>query len=484
MTFWEVPWLELAIGLALGGSIWVGCLRQPVRAFTWGLAFSGATLACSVLAWLASEPVPGAPGEGWSVQPAVFGRTLFELDQTSGPLVALVALLHFLTALATGRTKMRRFSMAWSLASESIRLATFACREPGLLVGLLIICTVPPYFELRNRGKPTRVFVIHMALFVGLLVLGWSSVNPTAGAAGQSAWATVPLLAAVLIRCGTVLAHCWVTDWFENASFGNGLLFALPLVGAYAAVRLVLPIAPDWALTSIGTFSLVTAVYAAGMAIVQTDTRRFFAYLFLSHSSLILIGLELHTPISLTGALALWVAVPLSLAGLGLTLRALEARFGRLSLAQYHGLYEHSPTLAVCFLLTGLASVSFPGTLNFVGSELLVDGAVSAGRYAGLAVVLAAAINGIAIVAAYFKFFTGGRHVSAVALNVGPRERIAVLIIMALILGGGLFPQLGLEARYRAAQSLLRERAENLMPGGPLTGPAMRPDEQQAHARP
>jgi len=61
---------------------------------------------------------------------------------------------------------------------------------------------------------------------------------------------------------------------------------------------------------------------------VQTDARRFFAYLFLSHASLILVGMELHTGISLTGALALWISVVLSLGGLGLTLRALEARRG------------------------------------------------------------------------------------------------------------------------------------------------------------
>ena len=37
------------------------------------------------------------------------------------------------------------------------------------------------------------------------------------------------------------------------------------------------------------------------------------------------------------------------------TLRALEARHGRLSLATYHGLYENKPLLATCFLLTGMA---------------------------------------------------------------------------------------------------------------------------------
>ena len=52
----------------------------------------------------------------------------------------------------------------------------------------------------------------------------------------------------------------------------------------------------------ISVFSLVTAGYAAGMAVVQTDVRRFFAFLFLSHASLVLVGLDLRTTLSLTGA--------------------------------------------------------------------------------------------------------------------------------------------------------------------------------------
>jgi NADH-quinone oxidoreductase subunit M len=190
-----------------------------------------------------------------------------------------------------------------------------------------------------------------MALFIGLLVLGWSAVGLSGGSSKIAPWwATVPLLLAILVRCGTVPAHCWVTDWFEHASPGIALLYVTPLTGVYAAVRLVLPIAPDWVLTSIGLLSLFTAVYAAGMAKVQLETRRFFAHLFLSHSSLVLVGLELDSEISLTGSLCLWFSVILSMGGFGLTLRALEARFGRLSLTDFHGLYEHSPTLAVCFL--------------------------------------------------------------------------------------------------------------------------------------
>jgi len=112
----------------------------------------------------------------------------------------------------------------------------------------------------------------------------------------------------------------------------------------------------------------------------------------------------------------------------------------------------------VCFVLTGLASVGFPGTLGFVATELLVDGAVKASPYVGLAVVLAAALNGIAIVRVYFLLFTGARPASSVSLNIGPRERFAVLTLTVLILGGGLFPQLGLSSRHRAAEEILLQR--------------------------
>jgi NADH-quinone oxidoreductase subunit M len=459
MTAWDLPWVELAVAVPLLGSLCVGWIRDPMRSFWAGLGFSGATLACALLAWL--DFYFGTPESGWSAQHHLLGRRLLGVDELSASLVALVALLHFLTALATGRTKMRRFSLTWSLASEAIRLATLACREPWLLIGLLAADTLPGYVELVNRRRPTRVYVLHMAVFVGLMVLGWAFVSPAA-AAEQPAWAVLALLAAVLIRCGTVPAHCWLTDWFEHASFGNALLFVAPLTGVYAAVRLVLPVAPDWALHGLGVVSLLTAVYAAGMAAVQREARRFFAYLFLSHASLVLVGLELHTPISLTGALALWISVALSLGGFGLTLRALEARFGRLSLSDFHGLYDQSPALAVCFVLTGLGSVGFPGTLGFVATELLVDGAVQANPYVGLGVVIAAAINGIAVVRAYLALFTGARHASTVQLCLGPRERLAVLTLAALIIGGGLFPQPGIASRYRAAERILSQRE----PGG------------------
>ncbi|HVK19687.1 MAG TPA: proton-conducting transporter membrane subunit [Fimbriiglobus sp.] len=460
MSFASVPWLELAVFVPLAGAPLVGRVRDPLAASRWCLGFAAVALACASAAWagVAFDLAPGGAGPN-DLLPLLLGARVLSLDALSAPLLPLVALLHFLTALTTARTKMTRFSFAWLLAGCSLRLATFGCAGGWALGVLLALNVLPPYFELRRRGRPTRVYVLHMGLFVGLLF---------AGLASGGTLAAVLLMAAVLVRSGTFPAHVWVTDLFENASFGTALLFVTPITGMYAAARLVLPTpAADWVLEGIGAASLVTAFYAAGMALVQTDARRFFAYLFLSHASLILVGLELHTAVSLTGALALWGSVVVSLGGFGLTLRSIEARFGRLSLAEHRGLYGQSPSLAVCFLVTGLASVGFPGTVGFVGAEMLVDGAVGADPWVGVAVIAAAALNGIAVVRAYFLLFTGRRHASGVSLGITRRERVAVLTLTALILAGGLFPQPGVSASHRAAAGLLKDRAREPVPPAP-----------------
>lgn len=459
MNEMHFPWLEISILIPAVGAAVVGRLPSPELARKWSVALSGASLLFAAGAWLDFEFLHSLKSEETlSLAARWLGRDIFVIDSLSAPLLPLVALLYFLTNLATLRTKVRRFSFAWTLFSEALLLATFSCQEPWGIVALLTVGTLPPYFELRARGKSARVYVLYMALFIVLLVIGESFVEregrePTV----HSGWAIVPLLGAVLVRCGIAPFHVWMTDLFEKATFGTALLFVTPIVGAYAAVRLVLPVAPDWVLGGMGAISLFTAVYAAGMSLIQRDARRFFCYMFLSHSALVLVGLEAVTPIALTGALCVWLSASLSLAGFGLTLRALESRCGRLSLADFQGHYRQTPKLAMCFGLTGLASVGFPGTLGYVGAELLVDGAVEAYPYIGVAVVAAAALNGIAVVQAYFRLFTGTEYESSVSLKIRTRERFALLALAALILIGGLAPQSNVASRHRAAKEIIFE---------------------------
>ncbi len=455
----HLPWLELMILTPLLGAIVVSFLKDKEFAHKICLAVCGLTFVFATGEWMDFGTLHTFEAhDHWDVIEFVFHKDIFIVDELSAPLIPLAALLYLMTVLSTLRTKVARFSFGWTLFAEAILLATLCCREPWAVIAFLVLATIPPWIELRSRKRSTRIYVSHMGLFVVLLVAGQALLNAGAVGTTTATIAGAMLTIAALLRSGIVPLHCWMTDLFEKATFGTALLFVTPMTGAYAVMRLVLPIAPDWALQSIAIVSLFTSVYAAGMALVQVEARRFFCYLFLSHSSLVLVGLELVTPIGLTGALCVWLSVGLSLAGFALTLRCIESRIGQVSLNTFHGLYEHTPTLATLFLLTGLASIGFPGTIGFIGIELLVEGAVGVFPLIGIAVVVAAALNGIAILNAYFRVFTGTTRTSSISLRVRFSERIAVLILTVLIIGGGLFPQPGVSSRYHAAMALISKR--------------------------
>lgn len=462
MSFY-FPWIALTALCPLAGAAWVRCYSDPDRARRRSLVCCGLTLIFSLWAGVmfARCQVPELHDPWEVLMPAGVGP-LFAIDVVNAPLLPLSALLYLLMTLATLRTKLRQFSLPRMLVSESILLATLSTRNSWMLIGLLALGILPTWDELRVRRKPTRVFLIHMLLFVALLTGGQILVNQGALSSPPSAVGVTLLMVAVLIRNGCIPLHCWITDLFDHATYGTSLLFVTPMVGAYAAVRLVLPVASNWALHAIAILSLITALYAAGMALVQTDARRFFCYLFLSHSSLVLVGLKTATPLGLTGGLCVWLSVCLSLTGFGLTLRCVESRLGPLSLKTYYGLYEHIPRLGTLFLVTGLASIGFPGTLGFVGAELLIEGAMQVHPLIVITVVVVAALNGLAVLHAYFRVFTGTRHPATVDIRSRPAERLSVLILVVLILGGGLLPQLGVTSRYQAATRLLEQRSKRI----------------------
>ncbi len=458
-TLW-FPWAEAALVPPLVAAIWIRWLHDPEQTRRVSLVACGVTLLCTTGAWvnLALLDDVGSASNSWSL----LGGTVFTIDGLTAPLLPLVSLLYLLTVLATLGAKVHRLSFSSVLVSEAILLATLSCRQPWVLIALLAAGTLPPLVELYKNGRPMRVFALHMILFIVLLVGGQALLTWKVGERDASILGVALLMAAVLVRNGVVPAHCWMTDLFEHASFATALLFVTPMVGTYAAMRLVFPIAPDWVLHGIASLSLVTALYAAGMALVQREARRSFCYLFMSHSSLVLVGLEMATPVGVTAALCMWISVALSMAGFGLTLRTIEARTGRLSLDKFYGLYNHTPRLAALFLITGLASIGFPGTVGFIGTELLVDGTVSSYPLWGAAVVVAAALNGLAVLHIYFRVFTGTRHLASINLHSRPPERIAMLVLCALILGGGFFPQPGVLSRYGVATQLVERRGRNL----------------------
>lgn len=431
----DFSWLELTLLLPLFGAFIVAFIKVPAVAMRTSLGFFIATLITATAANLAFAGTKIA----WLKH--------FAVDDLAAPMLPVLALLHLLTLLGTAKSRVSPMFCVRLLIAAFVSLAAVTCQTPWMLIALLVLGVLVPLWDLMSRRQPVRGYLIHMGLFVVLLVVGWQF-------AGQQVGYGL-LLLALLLRGGIVPLHGWLPTLFQGAAYGTAMVFVLPLMEVLAALRLLLPSTPEWMLNAASVVCLITAVYGGGMAIVQNEVRKFFAHLCLSQTALVMFAVMLHTSNGLTSALCLWISSALSLAGLAFSVRALEARFGALSLREHHGFYEQVPGLAVCFMITGLASVGFPGTIGFVPMELLISGSADQGLGVSFILAIAAMFNGIAILRAYFALFTGKRTTTSVSLRKTPVERAGIILITLTVFLGGWFSPGVVASRHETADKLL-----------------------------
>ena len=189
----HLPWLELTILTPLLGSVVVGFLKNGELARKTCLTLCTLTLIFATGEWFDFGTLHTFEAhDHWDVMESVLGSDVLVVDELSAPLLPLVALLFLMTVLSTLRTKVNRFSFGWTLASEAILLATFCCRDPWSIVILLVVATVPPWIELRSRGRCTRVYLVHMGLFAVLLIAGQTllSIEAAGRSADDDRWCT------------------------------------------------------------------------------------------------------------------------------------------------------------------------------------------------------------------------------------------------------------------------------------------------------
>jgi NADH-quinone oxidoreductase subunit M len=179
--------------------------------------------------------------------------------------------------------------------------------------------------------------------------------------------------------------------------------------------------------------------------------------LFVSQSALVLAGLDCTSPDALTGALILWLSSALAFTGLARTVLALEARRGRLPLTRFHGGFSQMPQLATSFLVFGLACTGFPGTLGFIGQELLVDGAVRSFPALGFLTIAASALTGLAVLRMYFSLFCG-RPGGIVGLGLRTREGLVFGAVAVLLVVAGVAPRTIVASREQASAAILGQR--------------------------
>ena len=391
-----------------------------------------------------------------------------------GLAIVIVAPKRFLDAPATART----------LAGVGATLALFSTAHPLVLVALSIVTVLPTWWSVRSTpgGSPTaRILALAMVPALVCLTAGtllmlcdppWEKDCGMVGATGG--WLVA---AAVLLRKGIIPVHSWYPALFCAAPMSTALAATMPQVASYLAVRLLIGHADHGQgvaveLIVLSQLALVTAVYGAALALVQRELRGLIGMLAMSQSALVLAGLSGKLPMELSGAFCVWISSGLALTGIGLVAWALESRAGPLSLETHQGRFRDSPMLAAFFLLFGLACIGLPGTLSFVADDLIVSGSLDEQLHAGLLVIAATVLSGIAVMRAWFMIFGGPEAVDGPRHQILPRERLALTVLLATLFVLGINPAPLVRVLDRAAGHLL---------GVPVQADGHGPAEPPAH---
>jgi NADH-quinone oxidoreductase subunit M len=461
-------------GLAALPSLVIGAsfLRVDVERLRRAAVVAAAAMVLSALAPAVSPALRAFSIRSSALTWAPEGEALVRIDTLSAALLPFAAGLWLLTVAVTPRAALDRRGLRRTALATLLTLASFLTESA---VALLLLSSASVWTFLSALADPAhryqrRIVAVYLgfstlALGAGVLLLVGPGVeSPSIETAGM--WLIV---VAALVRKGIVPFHAWVPEVFDHGRLGPAILFSAPQVGAYMTVVLIVPRASPDMLRLIAILALGTAVYGAALALVQTSARRACGYLFMSQSALVMAGLDCTSVSALAGGLLVWLSAGLAFAGLARSVLVLEARRGRLDLTTYHGGYERMPVLAMTFLAMGLACTGFPGTLGFVGQELLVNGAVDAFPVMGFAVVAASALTGLAVLRMYFSLFCGRPDAlvhSGLQLGLTRREAWTFVALVLVLIGFGLAPRPLVDSRLAASDDILRVREGRLLGAG------------------
>lgn len=407
-------------------------------------------------------------------------RSLLIADGMNAVPMLLFAILALVSLMVSPKQDAHPRSLAGMLVTTAGTLAAYAADNLILFFVAWVVSMLPFLFGTSERSSTGRARLpgivlvgSALALFGAMVTIEWTvtgAADPwsmTALAASGwhgSRWVFGLLMLAVFLRKGIFPLHSWVPAAFAGGPLiGAGLLFNGHL-GAFLLARMVVPLTPEIArdlFPLLSNLALITAAYAALLAISERSPRRLMGLLAVSQASCILAGLESAKAEGVSGALIQWLVVGAGSTGLIAVYRLIETRYsGDLEGRDFLGLAERFPRLAVSFAVCGLAIVGLPGTLGFCAEDLLLHGLLESNSWIGLAQPLATALNAITMVRLFSRLFMGKRHGDAIPVpDALPRERWALAALVVFLVIGGLAPRMFVSVDFVTATYLTQTAA-------------------------
>ncbi|MFH0764303.1 MAG: NADH-quinone oxidoreductase subunit L [Candidatus Omnitrophota bacterium] len=192
------------------------------------------------------------------------------------------------------------------------------------------------------------------------------------------------ILFGILSKSATLPFHTWLPDAGVAPSPVTALLHAALLVkiGVYVFARLFIVTFSYTAVwhTILPVIAAISALVAAGAALVETDMKRIIAYSTVSQIAFIFLGFSVGNEIGIAGALLFILMHGLAKGGLFLCAGIVEQNTKTKDIRKLGGLISTMPITAVSFFACSLSVMGVPPFGGFFSKYLVFSGAVSSGH--------------------------------------------------------------------------------------------------------
>ena len=389
------------------------------------------------------------------------------IDGLSVWLVLLTAFITIVVVIAGWeviKDRVHQYLGAFLILS-GLMIGVFAAADGMLFYVFFEATLIPMYIIIGVWGGPNRVyaafkFFLYTLLGSLLTMVAIIYLYLQSGSFEILAWHRLPLTLheQVLIFVAFLLAfavkipmwpvHTWLPDAHVEAPTGGSVVLAAIMLklGAYAFLRLSLPIAPDashelaWLMI---TLSLVAVIYIGLVALVQTDMKKLVAYSSIAHMGFVTLGFFMFNETGMQGAVVQMVSHGFVAGAMFLCIGVLYDRLHTRQIADYGGVINRMPKFAALFLLFSMANAGLPATSGFVGEFLVILGAVQFDFWIGLLAATAL------IWGAGYSLWMYKRVVFGPVANpnvdkmedVNRREFWLLMLMAALVLFMGIYPK-------------------------------------------
>ncbi len=329
------------------------------------------------------------------------------LDGISVLLFLLASLLTFavvLYSLGPVQSRVKEFFAA-VLVLETGMLGTFAALDLSLFYVFFELTLIPTALLIgvwgygpRKRYSAAKFFIytlagslVMLAAIITVYALTFSSPSgPTLNyvdllrlapswSSGFQIWMFWGFFFVFAIKTPIVPFHTWLPDAYVDAPVAGVVLLSgvLAKMGAYGFIRWLVPLSPDASrdLAFIPVvLSIIGVVYAAYLALVQTDLKRLIAYSSVAGMGFAVLGIFVFNTQGIQGAIIQMVSHGFLSSALFIGCGIIYERFHTLEIRRLGGLGTLMGVFAAVFVIASLGNLGLPGLSAFVAEVLVTIG--------------------------------------------------------------------------------------------------------------